>query len=132
MKDIFKIIIFRQVLIPLICFFLLVLLLPKATAILAAKTTIEPQLLATSFVIITFVVILGIWYVWYPYTCINIWKASNKLSPGWRSKLAKGYATIVLLVIIVPGLYVLPKLPDIYSELDTHNNLSKKNAQKRQ
>jgi magnesium-transporting ATPase (P-type) len=132
MKEIVKDIIIRQLVIPITCLFLLVLLLPKVTAILATKTPIEPQLLATAFIVITFATLFGIWYVWYPYTCIRIWKAGNELSPGWRPKLAKGYATIVLLIIIVPGLSALPKLPDIYSALDSYNNsLSTKDAQKK-
>lgn len=128
MKEIVKIIIIKQIVIPFICLFLLLLLLPKITAILAIKSPIEPQLLATAFIVTTFAVLFGIWYAWYPYTCIKIWKAGNELSPGWRPKLAKGYATIVLLIIIVPGLFALPKLPDIYSALDSYNNLSTKHA----
>ena len=121
MKEIFKIILLRQVILPFICLLLLVLILPNATVILAAKTAIKPELLATIFVSTLFVVIFAIWYVWYPFTCISIWKTSNNLRPGWIQKLSKSYAAILLIMIIVPGIYALPKLPDIYSKLETHN-----------
>ncbi|NRB40191.1 MAG: hypothetical protein HRU20_17285 [Pseudomonadales bacterium] len=129
MKEVIKIVLLKQIILPVISMFLLVLFLPKGVVFAASQDLLSSEALTNIFVFTIIGVVFGIWFIWLPITCISIWNKSKCISVGWQSKLAKAYSSIIFLLIVVPGGYMLPQIPEIYSELKSHNNSSEKGAQ---
>ena len=118
MKDVLKIVLFKQILIPFITIVLMVIFLPKITVALSTDTGSDSGSVASTFLISVFAVILFIWYIWLPYTCVKIWRISQGIAQGWKRGIAKTYSGVLLALIILPCLYWIPKLPSLYQKLE--------------